>query len=225
MWPPSSAPPGHGSDRQAPDDLGHITLVSKQGFFLLFNSREEVAHVGALLRQAGDRRPHPGVVDRVRRSSITSPGWPSAAIAPRPSGAGCPIVVAFGEFARDRGAIAVGDLPAHVEDFVAERVARHDADRVQCGPCWSRRSVARSSRCSRWSSLASSPPAGRTMRSPSPTLSRGFFDYLVDERGLRPASIEQLSTPPRPLRGLSPTGSASSDLAELSPAILSAFRR
>jgi hypothetical protein len=34
-----------------------------------------------------------------------------------------PIAFAFGEFARERGAQAVGELPAHVEVFVAERVA------------------------------------------------------------------------------------------------------
>ena len=38
-----------------------------------------------------------------------------------------PIAFAFGEFAGGRGASAVGDLPAHVEAFVADSVARHDA--------------------------------------------------------------------------------------------------
>ncbi len=38
-----------------------------------------------------------------------------------------PIGFAFGEFARERGACAVGDLPAHVEAFVAARVAAHHA--------------------------------------------------------------------------------------------------
>jgi len=38
-----------------------------------------------------------------------------------------PIAYAFGEFARERGASSVGELSAHVEAFVAERVARRDA--------------------------------------------------------------------------------------------------
>src|SRR5215472_9516674 len=38
-----------------------------------------------------------------------------------------PIGFAFGEFARQRGALTVGDLPAQVDAFVAARVAAHDA--------------------------------------------------------------------------------------------------
>lgn len=38
-----------------------------------------------------------------------------------------PLVFAFGEFARERGARGVADLPVHVEAFVADQVARHDA--------------------------------------------------------------------------------------------------
>lgn len=38
-----------------------------------------------------------------------------------------PIVFAFGEFAWARGARAACDLPAHVDAFVADRVATHDA--------------------------------------------------------------------------------------------------
>ena len=34
-----------------------------------------------------------------------------------------PMLVAFGEFARLRGASVLADLPAHVDDFVAMRVA------------------------------------------------------------------------------------------------------
>src|SRR5687768_4108963 len=36
-----------------------------------------------------------------------------------------PIAFAFGEFARARGAVTIGDLAAHVDAFVAERVERH----------------------------------------------------------------------------------------------------
>ena len=36
-----------------------------------------------------------------------------------------PTVYGFGEFARLHGAVTVSDLPAHVERFVADRVAQH----------------------------------------------------------------------------------------------------
>src|SRR5450755_4849944 len=38
-----------------------------------------------------------------------------------------PVLFAFGEFARAGGARSVGDLPAHVEAFVAERIPTHRA--------------------------------------------------------------------------------------------------
>src|SRR3954451_19986310 len=38
-----------------------------------------------------------------------------------------PVAFAFGEFAWERGARAVGDLPTYVEAFVAARVAAHHA--------------------------------------------------------------------------------------------------
>lgn len=43
-----------------------------------------------------------------------------------------PLVLAFGEFARGRGAVGVEDLAGHVEAFVAERVARYPCAR-RCG--------------------------------------------------------------------------------------------
>lgn len=36
-----------------------------------------------------------------------------------------PLLVAFGEFASERGARAIGELPGHVDAFVASRVAEH----------------------------------------------------------------------------------------------------
>ncbi len=40
-----------------------------------------------------------------------------------------PRVVAFGEFARQRGAKVVGDLPAHVDAYVTQRVSEHRGER------------------------------------------------------------------------------------------------
>lgn len=102
-----------------------------------------------------------------------------------------PIMVAFGEFARARGALVVGDLPAHVEMFVAGRVAQHDA-RVGSvrpmvakeirGPVEQMLSVV----------LPAFEPSGRRHHAqPFAEAVPGFFDYLVEERGLRPASVNQ----------------------------------
>ena len=102
-----------------------------------------------------------------------------------------PIMVAFGEFARNRGALAIGDLPAHVEAFVADWIGRHDA-RVGSvrlmhakeirGPVEQMLSVV----------LPDFEPTGRR-RHPQPfaEVTPRFFDYLTDERGLRPASVDQ----------------------------------
>nr|WP_198417315.1 site-specific integrase [Cryobacterium sp. Hb1] len=100
-----------------------------------------------------------------------------------------PIVFAFGEFAGARGATAISELPAHVEAFVEERLAHHHHDRreptrsiakeVQ-GPVEQMLSVV----------LPGFEPSGRRHhRQPFVDIAPGFFDYLVDERGLRPASV------------------------------------
>jgi integrase/recombinase XerD len=99
-----------------------------------------------------------------------------------------PIVAAFGEFARERGARVLGDLPAHVEAFVAERVRSHGArtgsDRPMAkevrGPVEQMLSVV----------VAGFEPSGRPHHAqPFAGAVPGFFDYLVEERGLRPATV------------------------------------
>lgn len=100
-----------------------------------------------------------------------------------------PIVFAFGEFARERGAGAVGDLPAQVDAFVADRVARHDErtgstrpmGKEVRGPVEQLLSVV----------LDDFEPTGRRHH-PQPFADAvpGFFEYLVDERGLRPDSLK-----------------------------------
>lgn len=132
-----------------------------------------------------------------------------------------PIVFAFGEFARQSGASVVGELPAHVEAFVAERVALHHArtgsNRPMAkevrGPVEQMLSVV----------LAGFEPTGRPHHGvPFAGTVPGFFDYLVDERGLRPASVRQYRFHLDRFEaylgriGVGP-------IAELSPAIVSAF--
>ena len=99
-----------------------------------------------------------------------------------------PIAFAFGEFARERGALAVGDLPAHVGAFVADRVALHEARTGSTrpmakevrGPVEQMLSVV----------LAGFEPSGRSHHAqPFASALPGFFGYLTDERGLRPASV------------------------------------
>src|SRR2546428_1713288 len=79
----------------------------------------------------------PETVERIRASWIGSQveryvGW----LADQGYGARTvwrrvPRVVAFGEFARERGAQVVADLPAHVDAYVTERVGGHRGQRKQ----------------------------------------------------------------------------------------------
>jgi integrase/recombinase XerD len=132
-----------------------------------------------------------------------------------------PTAFAFGEFARERGAQAIGELPAQVEAFVAERVAAHDA---RSG---SNRPMAKEVRGPVEQMLAvvlpGFEPTGRPHHArPFADVVPGFFDYLVEERGLRPASVlgyrHHLERFEAYLRRV---GVAS--VQELSPALLSAF--
>lgn len=99
-----------------------------------------------------------------------------------------PIVFAFGEFARERGADTLEELPGHVEGFVAERVADHWArtgstrpmGKEVRGPVEQFLSV----------TVAGFEPSGRPRHAqPFADVLPGFFDYLVTERGLRPDSV------------------------------------
>jgi len=132
-----------------------------------------------------------------------------------------PIVFAFGEFARVRGAAGVGDLSTHVEASVADRVAAHYertrstrpmAKEVR-GPVEQMLSVV----------LPSFEPSGRRHHpQPFADVLPGFFEYLVEERGLRPASVlgyrHHLDRFEDYLRRI-----GIESIQELSPAILSAY--
>ena len=132
-----------------------------------------------------------------------------------------PLLVAFGEFAWLRGARVVGELPAHVDAFVAER-QRGARRRDATGP-----QLAKEIRGPVEQMLAVVVPgfvsSGRSHR-PDPFADAlpGFFEYLTAERGLRPASIRNYQHHLARLEGyLARIGLAR--LSELSPAILSAF--
>jgi integrase/recombinase XerD len=132
-----------------------------------------------------------------------------------------PVAYAFGEFARERGACSVSELPAHVEAFVEARVARRDALTASArpmakevrGPVEQLLSVV----------VAEYLPSGRPRHTlPFTEALPGFFEFLVQERGLRPASVNayrhHLDRFEDYLRRIEVES-----LRDLSPAILSAF--
>jgi site-specific recombinase XerD len=103
------------------------------------------------------------------------------------------VLVAFGEFAHDRGSESVADLPVHIDAFISHRILERASQRADGrtgptlakdlrGPIEQMLSVA----------VAGFIPTGRRQH-PVPFASAvpGFFAYLVDERGLRPASVKQ----------------------------------
>ena len=101
-----------------------------------------------------------------------------------------PILVEFGEFARARGANALGDLPVHVDAFVARWAARQQ--RAHCRGDHDR--VGREVRGPIEQMLRLVVPGfegrGRPhRRAPFLDVAPGFFEYLASERGLRPVSI------------------------------------
>jgi len=132
-----------------------------------------------------------------------------------------PVLFAFGEFARTRGAKTREELSDHVEAFVADQVARHHARtgssrpiaREVRGPVEQMLSVV----------LPGFEPGGRRRHvQPFADAVPGFFDYLLNERGLRPTSVvgyrHHLGRFEAYLRRI-----GVESISELSPAILSAF--
>jgi len=134
-----------------------------------------------------------------------------------------PVLVAFGEFARARGAGTVQDLPGHVEAFVAGRIARRARARRDgvVSP-----TMAKEVRGPVEQMLAVVLPGfegtGRRRRKqPFAGVLPGFFEYLAAERGLRPAAVESYRHHlDRFETYLTRVGV---EVSEVSPALLSAF--
>jgi site-specific recombinase XerD len=132
-----------------------------------------------------------------------------------------PIVFAFAEFGRARGADTIAELPAHVDAFVANRVADHHRrtrstrpmEKEVRGPVEQMLSVV----------LPGFESTGRRPHlQPFVDVVPGFFDYLVEERGLRPASVYGYRRHLDRFEAyLARIGLQS--IGELSPAILSAY--
>ena len=169
----------------------------------------------------------PQTVDRIRAGWIGSEieryvvwlaeqGYSSRSVLHR-----VPLLIAFGEFARARGARTVEDLPAHVEVFVADWMAGRPA--IRDGG----RQTAREVRGPIEQMLRLVVPGfvghGRHRRAdPFVDVLPGFYEYLLQERGLRPRSVGSYQHHLARFESyLERIGVAR--LAELSPAILSAF--
>lgn len=134
-----------------------------------------------------------------------------------------PLLAQFTEFARARGATAVEDLPAHVEAFVAEWLGRWRP--VRGGE--SVLELAKEARgpIEQMLELVVSGFEGTGRRhhdDPFAEVLPGFFEYLISERGLRPATIDHYRHHLRPFAAyLGRIGVCR--LGELSPPLLSAF--
>jgi site-specific recombinase XerD len=172
----------------------------------------------------------PQAVDRIRASWIGSEieryvGWLAEQSYSRAS-VRCrvPVLFAFGEFARAGGARSVGDLPAYVEAFVAERIPAHRA--AELGAVAARQRV-KNVRGPIEQMLCLVVPGftgsrRRLLDVPFIDELPGFFEYLLCERGLRPTSLQGYECYLRSFeRYLGRVGV--NQLVELSPALISAF--
>ena len=172
----------------------------------------------------------PETVDRIRASWIgesieryvtwlTEHGYAARNVHRR-----VPILRQFGEFARDAGAAQLEDLPAHVDAFV-EAWTREHRDRCTTARAQKKaRSAARNPidqmlrlvvpgfrgrQRARWARVPFDGRAGR------------FFDYLVEERGLRPTTVDHYRHHLGPFEAY--LDRIGCDVDAISPPILGAF--
>ena len=141
----------------------------------------------------------PSTVDRIRASWIGSEveryadwmaeeGYSTRCILSR-----VPLLVAFGEFARARGVSDVANLGSHVEAFVAERVSRFRRVRADDTVAELASKEIRGPVEQMLELIVPDFEVTGRRRRANPFLEEAprFFEYLVSERGLRPASAEQ----------------------------------
>ncbi len=139
----------------------------------------------------------PETIDRIRASCLGEPieryvawlteqGYAARSVCRR-----VPMLMHFAEYSAARGAKAWEELPDHVGAFVAAWVREHGR---RCKDKEAKRQVASAARNpveQMLRLLLSDYPGHRRTPRPQPFAESvpGFFDYLQDERGLRPASI------------------------------------
>ncbi|WP_437759659.1 tyrosine-type recombinase/integrase [Sorangium sp. So ce1389] len=136
-----------------------------------------------------------------------------------------PILLQFGDFARERGATRVEDLPSHVNTFVQRWTEKHSTRSTTTA---ARKKVASTARNPVEQMLRLVVPdfcgrrRARWARTPFDGRAGQFFNYLTDERGLRPTSIEHYRHHLGPFEAyLDRIGCA--DVTAISPPILGAF--
>jgi len=135
-----------------------------------------------------------------------------------------PLLVQFGEFARERGATRFEDLPTHIAAFVEARLLSRPHERKSRTRAPGNEIRGPIRQFLRLLVPDHIPGSGRGPYCGPPFLrsAPGFFAYLRDERGLREGSLQQYGFHLRRLeRYLERIGVC--DLAALSPAIVSAF--
>lgn len=172
----------------------------------------------------------PATVDRIRGSWISPSielyvAWMAGrGYAPRNVHARVPVLVRFGEFAHSRGATRLADLPVQVNAFVCAWIAergrgrRTTQARTKCGQ-EVRNPIEQMLRLAVPGFTGSRRPK---KSSPFANQAPRFFDYLHEERGLRPATLWHYAHELRAFEAyLVRVGLRR--LSALSPAVLSAF--
>lgn len=173
----------------------------------------------------------PVTVDRIRTSWIAPAieqyvGWladqrySSKTVARR-----IPLLVAFGEFAKARGATEVAQLPMHAEPFVQMWISQHRRGKRAAQVRRKAGEVVRN--CAHQMlrlAVAGHVGPGRPRRPANPFEAEapGFIAYLTEEKGLRPRSLDHygshLGQFAAYLRRI-----GLEDIARLSPQVLSGF--
>jgi site-specific recombinase XerD len=174
----------------------------------------------------------PSTVDRIRASWIGEPieayvawmaerGYSSRNVFRR-----VPILMRFGDFARSRGARRLRDLPARVDGFVSLWIAERWTGRRRAIDA-TKKKFGQEVRNPIEQMLRLAVPgfvgSGRPRKGlPFANSAPGFFDYLRDERGLRPETVRNYAHELRSFEAfLARVGLTR--LRALSPAVLSAF--
>lgn len=173
----------------------------------------------------------PQTLDRIRASWIASEieryvvwlaeqGYKTRSVLRR-----VPLALAFGEFARERGAQALEDLPAHVDAFVAAKVADYRGTRKGSAGV-ARYEVAKEVRGPIEQMLRVVVPgfagSGRSHRAlPFIDITPGFYEYLLRERGVRPETVRNYRHHLAAFEAY--LGRIGAELKDVSPTILSAF--
>jgi len=136
-----------------------------------------------------------------------------------------PVTVAFGEFAKGHGAVAMRELPDHVESFAQAWAAGHGRARNKAS---SRKKITDSARNIIRQMLRQAIPGyvgrGRPHLPDNPFERQAprFFQYLTEEKGLRAASIHHYQFYLRQFAAhIERVGVR--DVAHLTPLILSGF--